>query len=144
MVLFAEKSGKYGPILRFRSRLISAAQAPSSRWEIGAAGSLQFDWEGGASTDTPRHRSGEEGNGARAFPMWERLPAESVHNGVPNRLQSRFEIPPVLAHSFTRSSMIRPRRMMTRSETTIAGRSDGRPWAPLSACVSTTGRSQTR
>ena len=28
MVLFAEKSGKYGPILRFRSRLISAAQAP--------------------------------------------------------------------------------------------------------------------
>ena len=28
VVLFAEKSGKYGPILRFRSRLISAAQAP--------------------------------------------------------------------------------------------------------------------
>ena len=31
VVLFAEKSGKYGPILRFRSRLISAAQAPRVR-----------------------------------------------------------------------------------------------------------------
>ncbi len=29
VVLFAEKSHEYGPILRFRSRLISAAQAPS-------------------------------------------------------------------------------------------------------------------
>ena len=33
VVLFAEKSGKYGPILRFRSRSISAAQAPRlTRW----------------------------------------------------------------------------------------------------------------
>ena len=45
VVLFAEKSGKYGPILRFRSRLISAAQTPRSPQLATARGMKVFRTE---------------------------------------------------------------------------------------------------
>ena len=39
---------------------------------------------------------GKRGTVARPFPMWERFPAESVHEGVPDRLHPSFGIPLVL------------------------------------------------